>query len=201
MKKNVRNEESFICAIHNKRHNTNEVLLLLPLVLSIFYTLIGAPIILVLCSVPGYAIPLVVICPLLFSTLFLVIRKRIVINSFIKTKDVSDKVEIIKAYSDDFGNDTNERTFVFEDSEYMVTILYNWFNYLHAIGTEKLKIYRIIYDDYKPSLLAVCKDDLIITDENRDSFEKETEHCILLSDIVNGHIVRDKLYSRITKSQ
>lgn len=52
MKKDVREEESFIFAIYIKRHNVNEVLLAVPLIFVIFFLMIGIPIIMVLCELP-----------------------------------------------------------------------------------------------------------------------------------------------------
>ncbi len=200
MKKNIRNEESFIFAIYNERHNVNELLLALPFILVIFYSIIGVPIIRVMCDIQLVFLPLLLLGPIICVLAFYLIRKKIIINKFIKVKDISGKVEVTYIQSENLEKTANGKVFVFEYSEYMKVILYNWLLSLNVLKNGKLKMNKVIYDDYAPVRLAVCESDLDIPEEAKERYEKETRNLILLADMVNGKVVNQKLYSGIAKN-
>lgn len=200
MKKNIRNEESFIFAIYNERHNVNELLLALPFILVIFYSIIGVPIIRVMCDIQLVFLPLLLFGPIICVLAFYLIRKKIIINKFIKVKDISGKVEETYIQSENLEKTANGKVFVFEYSEYMKVILYNWLLSLNVLKNGKLKMNKVIYDDYAPVCLAVCESDLDIPEEAKERYEKETRKLILLAYMVNGKVVNQKLYSGIAKN-
>lgn len=189
MKKDVRREESFIFAIYNKRHNVNEILLILPFILALAFAIIGAPIIVGLCDISWSWLPLLMFGPLICVIVFYGIRKKMIMNDFIKVNDVSDKVEIAEIQSGAFEDAAEGKVFMFGYSEYMKTVLYNWFDSLNVIGDGKLKMYKVFYDNNAPVYLAVCEAELNIPEESRSEYEKETRNCLLLSDMMNGKVV------------
>lgn len=201
MKKITKNEESFVFAIHNKRHDTNEILLALPFILALGFAIIGAPIIYALCDLALLWLPVLIAGPFVCFLIFYFIRKKIVFNGFFKVWDVSDKVELTEIQSDALEAADSGKVFMFPYSESMKVILYNWFCSMNVTKEGKLKMYKVFYDNYAPVYLAVCEKDLNISDEDRQNFAKETVNCLRLSDMINGKVVNTKLYSRLTNKQ
>ena len=201
MKKDVRERESFIFAIYNKRHDVNEILLAVPLIFVIFFLMIGVPIIMVLCELPLVWLPVLIFGPILCVTAFYFIRKKIIMNGFVKIRDISDRVELISVQSDEFENSASGKVFMFGYSEYMEVVLYNWFLSLNVIGNGKLRIYKVFYDNCASTYLAVREDELNIPEASREEYEKETRMCLLLSDMENGKVVNVKLYARLISSK
>lgn len=199
MKNNNRQEESFILAIHSKRHNINEMVLVLPFILVILFAIIGAPIIIALCELSVLKGLLLILGPIICVLLFYIIRKRIIINNFIKVKDTSDRIELSVTQSDEFEAGVDGRVFMFGYSEYMEKVLYNWFSSLNVIGSDKLKMHKVIYNNGAPVYLAVCEAELNIPEESKDKFEAETATCLLLSDMENGKVVNVKLCARLSQ--
>ena len=197
MKKDVRREESFIFTIYNKRNKVNEIAVLIPFILALAFSLLGAPVIIVKYNVPPLLIPLPVIGPILCVLIFYLIRKKIIINRFIKIRDVGGRVELTDVQSDDFEAAADGNVFMFGYSEYMVTVLYNWLHSLNVTGPGKLKMYKVFYDYAAPVYLAVCEKDLCIPEEVRKNYEKETAVCLHLSDMVHGKAVNMKIMERI----
>lgn len=200
MKKDVHEEESFIFAIYNKRHNVNEVLLAVPLIFAIFFLMIGVPIIMVLCELLLVWIPVLIFGPILGVTAFYFIRKKIIMNGFVKIRDISDKVDLISVQSDEFESSASGKVFMFGYSEHMEVILYNWFLSLNVIGDGKLRMYKVFYDNCAATYLSVREDELNIPEAFREEYEKETGICLLLSDMENGKVVNVKLYGRLISS-
>lgn len=201
VKKDVRREESLIFAIYNKRHNTNEIVLALPFILVLLFVIIGVPILVAVCNLSYRWIPLLIFGPLLCVTAFYGIRKKIIIDGFIRIKDISDRVEIAETQADDLKASAEGRVLLFAYSEYMKTILYNWFSSLNVIGNGKLKLYHVFYDNYTLAYLAICEAELHIPEESRENYEKETRMCLQMSDTLHGKIVNEKLYARVTGNE
>lgn len=202
MKKLSKNEASLIFSIHSIRHNTNEKLLALPLLLAFAFTLIGAPIITVLCDLPlGWDITLF-LGPIVLATLALLIRKKLIFDHFLRVKDIDDKVTIELCPSSMFESKDTDSVLMFENSENMPLIVYNWFDTLGVLKDQTLHMGRMIYDNHVNSYLAVDINDLLISEENSAEFNAETAHCIRLSDvdemgrIVITHDQRTELLSR-----
>lgn len=201
MKKNVRKEESFILAIYNMRHNVNEVVLALPVIIVIFILLIGAPIIIVLCELTFISGLFLCLGPILAALIFYTVRKKIIMNSFIRIKDVKDCVDFKEIRPDELETFDKSKVLMFGYSEYMKVVLYNWFMGLNVIGSGKLKMYKVFYDNYALSYLAVSETDLLISEEDKVNYEKETTNIVRLSDMLDGKIVNVKLYSRLSGKQ
>lgn len=198
MKKDVRREESFIFAIYNKRHRVNEIVLILPFALALLFSLIGAPIIMVYRNLSVPLSMLLFVGPIIIVLFFYLVRKKIIINNFVKIKDTSDRIELTEIRSDVFEAAVIGKVFMFPYSEYMETILYNWFSSMNVLGAGKLKMHKVFYDNYAPVYLAVCEADLNIPEEYKDNYEKETGTCLILSDMLHGKTVNEKIYSRLS---
>lgn len=196
VKKDVRQEEALIFAIHNKRHNTNEIILVIPFILALLFAIIGVPVIVAVFELSYLWILPLIFGPLLCVTVFYGIRKKIIIDGFLRIKDIGDRVETAEVQTNDLKASNEGRIFLFAYSEYMKTILYNWFFGLNVIGDGKLKMYKVFYDNYAPVYLAICEAELTIPVESRESFEEETRMCLQLSDTLRGRIVNEKLYAR-----
>lgn len=193
--------EHFITRIYFTRYDTNEVLFAIPLIVAILFSIIGAPIIIVLCELSLLWSLILIFAPV-GCTLFLYFaRKWIVIKSFTKIKDVSDRIEVTDMKSDDFEAMVSGKVFMLEYSEYMKVILYNWFFSLNVTRDGKLKMYKVTYDDAALVYLGVCESDLDISEEAKAEYEKETFPCIQLSDMENGKVVNVLLYARLAKRQ
>ena len=202
MTKLSKNESSLIFSIYNTRHNVNEVLLILPWLIAVAFTLIGAPIIAVLCDLPILWNIALFLGPLILATAFLFLRKKIIFTRFLKEKNIENKVEISACTSDMYAANDGDRVLVFENSENMPLILYNWFNGLGVLKGEVLKLCRLLYDNRAVNYIAVSLDDLKISEEISNEFEKETAKRIRLSDIDEmGRIVNVSVYSRMTNKK
>lgn len=196
------NESSFVFSIYKTHHKANDLIIILLIVPALAFTIIGAPIITALCNLPlGWNIALF-IGPVPLVTIILLIRKKIILDNFLKEKNIEGKVEISNCASNMFTVNDGERVFMFADSENMPVVIYNWFNGFDVIKGGCLKMTRILYDNYAPKYLAVDMDDLQITEENSDVFKKETAQNLRFSDVnEQGRVVNVNLYSRVTKAE
>lgn len=200
MKKDVWCEEQFIFSIDRMRRHVNDLVMIIPFVLAILFTIIGAPIIIVLCNVPIWACPILIIVPIPLVALIFLIRKRIIINRFLSVTDVSNKVDLTDIQSTDLEALADDEIFMFRCSDYMVEILYNWLYSMGVIKDTKLHLYKVFYDNHAPQYLAIRKADLTIPAEAMDRFNEETFMCLRLSDMTpNGRSVNVKVYERVTK--
>lgn len=199
MRKDVRQEESLIFNIYNNRHQTNEIVTALPFILALAFSIIGAPIILAAFDLPFFMYPVLILGPIFLVLIFYLIRKKIIFDGFLKIRDISDRVELTDIQSHVFEAEVKGKVFMFPFSEYMEVILYNWFYSLNVIQGEKLKMYKVFYDNYAPTYLAVCEADIFISEESKEKYEKETCKCLLLSDMMNGKAVNVKIYERVKK--
>lgn len=201
MKKDIQYEEQFIFAIDRIRRNVKEILLIAPLSGTLLFALIGAPIIVAWCEVPIWSYPLLVTGPVVLATLFLIIRKKIIMTRFIRIGDVSDAVEMIEILSSDLENFEDGDIFMFKYSEYMVKIVYNWLYSLGVTWDGKLKMYKVFYDNHAPIYLAIRASDLVISDDVLDRYKEEARICLRLSDMAKGKAVNVKIYERVTNSK
>ncbi len=200
MKKDVRYEEQFIFSIDRMRRHVNDFVMIIPFVLAILFTIIGAPIIIVLCNIPIWACPILIIVPIPLVALIFLIRKRIIINRFLSVTDVSNKVDLTDIQSTDLEALADDEIFMFKCSDYMVKVLYNWLYSMGVIKDTKLHLYKVFYDNHAPQYLAIRKADLTIPAEVMDRFNEETFMCLHLSDMTpNGKSVNVKVYERVTK--
>lgn len=192
-------EASFVFSIHRLRHNTNEILLILPWVLGLFFSLLGVPFIAVFCNLPfGWAAVLFLV-PLLVPTLILLIRRRIIINHFLIETNVEDKIEIKQCASNMYAVDDPDRVFMFGYSENMPVIIYNWFESLGVLMDSRLKITRVSYNKRSINYIAVDMDDLRVSKENIERFENETANSIRFSDIdEEGRLTNIRFCARVT---
>ncbi len=197
MKTNTRTEESFIFAIHNKRHKVNEIALALPAIIGIFFAIIGAPILGVLLDLSAWWIIGLIIGPLAVVVLFYTIRKEVIRSNFVKVKDVSDLTEVAEIAPSELEAMTGSEIFMFAYSEYMKVVLYNWFCSLHAVGDGKLKMYKVVYGNPVRAYLAIREADLTIPAEALENYKSETFTSIRLSDMEDGRVVNQKLYARL----
>lgn len=192
-------EISFIFSIYNLRHNTNEILLILPWVIGLFFSLLGVPFIAVFCNLSPVWDIVLFIGPILVPTIILFIRRRIIIDHFLIEKNVEGKVEIVHCASHMYVANDPERVLMFGDSENMLVLIYNWLNSLGVLMDGKLKIYRILYDRRAIKYIAVDMDDLQIPRAVLENFEKETANNVRFSDIdEEGRIVNIRYYARVT---
>lgn len=202
MPKLTKDEESIIIAIHNDRHNTNEVLLIMPWVVALFFSLIGVPIITVVCETSYVWNITLFIGPVLVVTLILLARKKIICRGFLKERDIKDKVEMSWCASEMYSVDDGERILMFVNSENMPMIVYNWFKGLGVLKDDCLKMCRIVYDNRAANYFAVSMDDLQITDAVYERFDNETKNNARFSDYDEmGRLVNVRLYARLAKNQ
>ena len=186
MKKDVCYEETFILSIDRKRRHVNEMVLCIPLILVFAWALIGAPIIIGLCDVPVWSYPIQFVGPIVLATLILIIRKRIIITRFIRIDDVRDRVDLTEIQSSELETIADGKVFMFASTDYMVKVLYNWLYTMGAVGDDKLKIYKVFFDNYAPVYLAIREADLVIPADVVDRFKEETAMCLQFSDMVGG---------------
>lgn len=193
------NESSFVFSIYRTHHKANDLIIILLIVPALAFTIIGAPIITALCNLPLVWNIALFIGPVPLATLILLIRKKIILDKFLREKNIEGKVEISDCASNMFTVNDGERVLMFGESENMPAIIYNWFNSLGVIKGDCLKMTRILYDNYAPKYLAVDMDDLQITEENAAAFKKETAQNLRFSDVnEQGRVVNVRLYSRVT---
>lgn len=200
MKKDTRREESFIFAIYNMRHNVNEILLILPFVPVLLFSIIGAPIITVLCDISLLWLPLLIVGPIFCVLCFYFLRKKLIMNHFVKIRDISDRVELSVVSASDFEAEVSGKVFMFAYSEYMEVVLYNWLLSLNVIGEGKLKLYKVLYEKNALVYLAVCEDELNIPEQSGENYAKETASCLLLSDMLRGKAVNTRLSARLSQN-
>ncbi len=199
-----------ILSIYRGRHKSNDKVILIPFLSGLFFTLIVAPILFVVLDWSYILRLAIVIIPMPLIIGILLLRKKIIVNNFLKVKEVNDRVEMVELSSDEIEAFQSEKVFMFVYSEYMVKFVYNWFLDLSVIKGDRVRMYKIRYEpginqfgiyDQGKTFLGIRESDLSITDENREKYEKETKFSILLSDMVSGQVVNVKLYSRITKEE
>lgn len=201
MKKNVRYEESFIFSIDRKRRHVNEMVVCITFILAFAWALIGAPIIIVLCDVPVWSYPIQFVGPIVLATLILVIRKRIIMTRFIRIDDVRDRVDLTEIQSSELETIANGKVFMFASTDYMVKVLYNWLYTMGVVGDDKLKMYKVFFDNHAPIYLAIREADLVIPADVVDRFKEETAMCLQLSDMVGGKAVDIKVCERVTSER
>lgn len=197
MKKDIRYEESFIFAIYNKRHRTSEIVLILPFILALAFLMIGVPVITVLCDLSVLSSFLLFLGPIICVLAFYSIRKKIIINNFIKVKDIGGRTEMTAVPYEELEK-ADGGVLMFGYSEYMKTVVYNWLLSLNVIGDGKLKMYKVICDDHAPVYLAIRETELIIPEESEERYASESVSCLHLSDMMRGKAVNVKVISRIT---
>lgn len=210
MKSDNKHVNQMILSIYRGRHKSNDKVILIPFLSGLFFTLIVAPILFVVLDWSYILRLAIVIIPMPLIIGILLLRKKIIVNNFLKVKEVNDRVEMVELSSDEIEAFQSEKVFMFVYSEYMVKFVYNWFLDLSVIKGDRVRMYKIRYEpginqfgiyDQGKTFLGIRESDLSITDENREKYEKETKFSILLSDMVSGQVVNVKLYSRITKEE
>ena len=188
-------ENNFIMGIYRKRHKLYEPLVLIPVIAIVFLPIVGIPIFVVLdfhffLSVLLFMAPIPLVCGILL------IIKNIKIKSFIKVKDINGKVDIAELHGGELETLKDETVFIFPYSEYMEKILYNWFKSLSALKDDRLRMYKVFFDNKESANLAIRENDLFISEANRNQYESETWCLIQLKDMDNGKVVNVKLVSR-----
>lgn len=199
MEKLSSNEASSVFSIYNTRHNTKEVLLILPWCVGLLFSLIGVPIISVCCELPLVWDITLFMGLMVLPTLILLLRRKLIFKHFFKETNIEDKVEISYCASELFAVNDADRVFMFPNSTNEPLIIYNWFNGLGILKDGKLKMTALVYDNRASNFLAVDMDDLYISDDVSASFEKETAQSLRFSDVdEHGRIVNVRLYARVT---
>lgn len=184
--------------IYRNRHKYNDAVILVPFIAALIFSLIICPILIVVLELPPLKSVLMVFVPIPLVSIVLYIRKLVIVKSFITEKDVGDKVEIESVSGTEFAAKGDETALMFEYSELMITVVYNWLRDFAKVGNNRLKMYRVYYD--KPNLvyLGIAESDLNIPEEKRDKYVRETWNCIHFSDLWNGKVVNMKYAARVT---
>lgn len=197
MKKNEY-ENDFIMCIYRGRHKAYEPFVVIMVLVMIFFPLIGIPAF-VLFEVSyrvGVALSVGVI-PLVCVVLFII--KNIIIKRFVKIKNINEKIDIVELHEDELEQFKDETVFVFQYSEYMKKVLYNWLKSLSALKDDRLRMYKVYWNNGGSADLAICQNDLVVSEEKRNQYENETRHLVRLEDMENGKVVNVKLISRIMR--
>ena len=192
-------EKNYMMSVYRMRHNTNELLLVVPFILGLAYLMFGIPVAVAIFEIPFVEGLFIFAVPVILIYAFYAIRLKIIYGGFIKVKDVADKVDITEIESCELPGLSGGDVLIFTYSELMVQVLYNWFSSMGAVDEGKLHLYKVHYDNYGPVNIAVREEDLLITDDNRAQYKKETRDCIHFSDMSGSKVVNVKLYSRITQ--
>lgn len=58
---------------------------------------------------------------------------------------------------------------------------------------------KVTYESIDVAYLAVCESDLDIPEGSVENYKKETFNNVRLSDMVDGRVVNQKLYERLSK--
>lgn len=199
MKKNEY-ENKFIMSIYRIRHKSNDMVIVIPFIAALLITIIVAPILTVL-EISTVIKVLAFVVPLPLVTGIMLLRKKNIIDNFVKIKEVDDLITMVELDGDNLGNMVNEKVHIFDYSEYMVKIIYNWFKALKAIGDNKITMYKISYAQSGNTFLGLKEADLILSDDNREQYEHETEMDALLEDVIEGRIVQKKIIARVLEKQ
>lgn len=91
--------------------------------------------------------------------------------------------------------------FVFRYSEYMKKVLLNWLMSLSALKDDRLRMYKVYWNNGGSANLAIRQNDLVVSEQKRNQYENETRHLVRLEDMENGKVVNAKLISRIMREQ
>lgn len=192
-------EDNFIMGIYRTRHKFNDVIILIPIIASLLYTILIAPILITLCDIPWPKSIYMIVVPFPLVAVILKIRKDIITQRFIKEKDVSKKVEVCDIVCNAMEEWEGEKVLMFAFSEQMVVTLFNWLDGIGAIRDERLVMYKVEYSYSQIKYIAIRENDLSITDENRGQYELESKDCLRMEDIWKGKAVDTKLVSRIVR--
>lgn len=181
-------ENDFIMGIYRKRHKHNDIIILIPILAGLIFALIVAPILIAVCDFSLATDILMIVVPLPVICAVMYLRKVVIINKFIKERNVEDKIEIHKISCDDLRKWQDEKVLVFAYSPLMATVIYNWLKNLKVVGSSRVCMYIIEYTFQEINYLGIREKDLDINGENHTRYEYESKDCILLSDIWNGKI-------------
>ena len=105
-------------------------------------------------------------------------------------------MDIVELHGEEPETLKDETVFIFPYSEYMEKILYNWFKSLSALKDDRLRMYKVFFDNKESANLAIREKDLFISEANRNQYESETWCLIQLKDMEHGKVVNVKLVSR-----
>lgn len=194
----TKQENDFIMSIYGMRHKYNGVVILIPCIGTLVFSLIAAPVIIAVCDTGLILSILMIVVPLPLVAGILLIRKLIIVKRFIKEKDVADKVIIHKKACNVIDEWKEERVLFFTYSENMVTLIYNWMASLGVIPDNRLTLYQIEYTFPNITYLGIRENELNLTRENREKYIFETKNCITADDIWNGKIAVSRVASRLS---
>lgn len=172
-----------IMSIYNWRHKKSEIILAIIYTLMLIFSILIPICIVYINNMTLLYLILFCIPSVLIVFMILYIRKMIIIKHvFLKTKNVSEKIEYIDIYSREYFKD--EEVFIFKyTTDLIILFLYNWFNSLNTLKNEKLTLYRFKFKESDVIYIGIKTNDLNINETNKSQFLFETKDCVLLKNI------------------